>query len=73
MAKGWESSAVKRPGRETRRAKEHGISVHQQLERDSHSSNPSLRGAGLLGLRFQAQAHAKVKAKVHHTIAGRAK
>lgn len=46
-------SAIKRPGRETRRAQEHGISVHQQLEQDSHSSNPSLRAAGELGLRFQ--------------------
>ena len=63
MAKDFESGAVKRPGREKRRAKEHGISVHAQLERDSHSSNRSLRGAGLLGLRFEAQGR--------RTIAGR--
>ena len=48
----WIKGAVKRPGREKRRAAEHGISVHEQLERDSHSSDPSLRGAGKLGLRF---------------------
>lgn len=44
--------AIKHPGRETRRAKEHGISVHEQLVRDARSSNPSLRGAGQLGLRL---------------------
>jgi hypothetical protein len=65
MAKDWESGAVKRPGREKRRAKEHGISLHEQLERDAHSKNASLRGAGRLGLRFQAQARAR------RTVAGR--
>jgi hypothetical protein len=49
----WIQGAVKHPGRETRRAKEHGVSVHQQLETDSHSSNRSLRAAGNLGLRFE--------------------
>lgn len=65
MAKNWESGAVKRPGREKRRAKEHGVSLHEQLVRDSHSKDPSLRGAGELGLRFQAQGRAR------RTIAGR--
>jgi len=51
-SKKWISKAIKHPGRETRRAAEHGISVHQQMERDSHSKNPSLRGAGNLGLRL---------------------
>lgn len=45
-------SAIKHPGRETRRAQQHGISVHQQMVRDARSSNPSLRGAGRLGLRL---------------------
>jgi len=48
------SKAIKHPGRETRRAKEHGISVHEQMEEDSHSKDPSLRGAGNLGLRLSA-------------------
>lgn len=65
MPKDWESGAVKRPGREKRRAKEHGVSLHQQLVSDSHSKDPSLRGAGQLGLRFQAQARAR------RTVAGR--
>jgi hypothetical protein len=59
--KKWIKSAVKRPGRETRRAKEHGVSVHQQLETDSHSANPSLRAAGNLGLRFEGMSHGKKK------------
>lgn len=44
--------AIKRPGREKRRAKAHGISTHQQMVQDSHSDNPSLRSAGNLGLRL---------------------
>ena len=68
MARNWESGAVKHPGRETRRAKENGVSVHEQLERDAHlkgnsKETRSLRAAGRLGLRFQAQAK--------RTIAGR--
>ena len=44
--------AIRHPGREKRRSAEHGISVHEQMVRDSHSDNPSLRGAGALGLRL---------------------
>ena len=51
--KGWISKAIKHPGIEKERAKEHGISTHEQLERDSHSSSPKLRARGNLGLRFQ--------------------
>lgn len=65
MAKDWESGAVKRPGREKRRAAASGRSLHAQLEHDAHSTDPSLRGAGQLGLRFQAQGRAR------KTIAGR--
>lgn len=54
MAKKWIGKAIKRPGRETGRAKRNGISTHEQMERDSHSSNPSLRAAGNLGLRLSA-------------------
>ena len=46
-------SAIKHPGIEKKRAKEHGISTHEQLERDAKSSNPTLRGRGKLGLRFE--------------------
>lgn len=51
--KHWIQGAVKHPGIEKKKAAAAGISVHQQLEKDSHSSNPSVRGRGLLGLRFQ--------------------
>lgn len=44
--------AIKHPGREKRRAAANGVSVHQQMVKDSHSTNPSLRGAGKLGLRL---------------------
>lgn len=54
MKKKWISGAIKHPGRETKRAKEHGISTHEQMVRDSHSKNASLRGAGKLGLRLSA-------------------
>jgi hypothetical protein len=57
MAKKWISGAIKHPGRETRRAKEHGVSVHEQMEADAHSNDPSLRGAGNLGLRLSAMHH----------------
>lgn len=62
--KKWISGAVKHPGRETERAKRHGISVHEQMERDSHSKDASLRGAGNLGLRLSAGS--KARARQHH-------
>jgi hypothetical protein len=61
MAKKWISKAIRHPGRETERAKRNGISVHEQMVRDSHSSNPSLRAAGNLGLRLSAMRHGKKK------------
>lgn len=45
--------AIKHPGIEIERAKEHGISTHEQLERDAHSDNPTLERRGNLGLRFE--------------------
>lgn len=51
--------AIKHPGRETKRAKEHGVSVHEQMVKDSHSPNKSLRGAGALGLRLSAMSKNK--------------
>jgi hypothetical protein len=53
MAK-WIAKAIRHPGRETARAKENGVSVHQQMETDSHSKNKSLAAAGRLGLRLSA-------------------
>jgi hypothetical protein len=53
MAKKWIQKAVKHPGVEKAKAKRNGISTHEQLERDSHSSDPTTRGRGLLGLRFE--------------------
>lgn len=44
--------AIKHPGREKRRAAASGRTVHEQLVHDARSSNPSLRGAGQLGLRL---------------------
>lgn len=45
--------AIKHPGIEKAKARRNGVSTHTQLERDAHSSNPSVRGRGLLGLRFE--------------------
>jgi hypothetical protein len=53
VAKRWISKAVKHPGVEKARAKRNGISTHAQLEKDAHSDNPTLRGRGNLGLRFE--------------------
>lgn len=44
--------AVKRPGALTRAAQQHGVSKHEEAERESHSKDKSVRGRGLLGLRF---------------------
>lgn len=49
---GFIKKAIRHPGRETSRAKASGRSVHAQMEHDKHSSNPSLRAAGNLGLRL---------------------
>lgn len=44
--------AIKHPGRMENMAERKGISVHQAEVQASHSSDPSLRAAGNLGLRF---------------------
>lgn len=56
MAKKWLGGAVheSKKGVEIAKAERNGVSTHQQLEKDSHSSNPKIRGRGLLGLRFQS-------------------
>ena len=63
--KGWISGAIKHKGIEKRRAKEHGISTHQQLVKDSHSANPTLRGRGNLGLRFEKHGDLHVSKAAH--------
>lgn len=52
LNKNWIQGAVKRPGKLTAEAQASGRSKLQQAEVDSHSSNPSKRGRGLLGMRF---------------------
>ena len=50
--KNWIQGAVKHPGALTAAAKRHGVSKLQEAERESHSSNPSIRARGALGKRF---------------------
>jgi hypothetical protein len=50
--KNWIAGAVKHKGALTAEASESGRSKLQQAEVDSHSSDPSKRGRGLLGIRF---------------------
>lgn len=51
--KNWIGGAISKPGIEKAKAAKAGISTHEQLEKDSHSKDPSVRGRGILGLRFQ--------------------
>ena len=48
---GW--NPVKKPGSETKRAEEHGRSLHQQAEVDSHSPDKRIRGKGIFALNAQ--------------------
>lgn len=48
----WMNGAIKHPGKLTAEAKASGRSKVEQAEHDAHSSNPSVRGRGTLGLRF---------------------
>lgn len=50
--KKWIQGAVKHPGALTAAARRNGVSKLQEAERESHSSDPSIRGRGKLGLRF---------------------
>jgi len=52
MAHKWLQKALVRPGKLTEEARESGRSKLQQAEVDSHSSNPSKRGRGVLGVRL---------------------
>ena len=50
--KHWIQGAVKHPGALTEEAQESGRSKLEQAEHDAKSSNPKIRGRGLLGERF---------------------
>lgn len=56
MAEGGKfiQKAVKRPGRLTKLAEKHGVSLGEEIAKDVHSKDPSLRGAALLGRRFRS-------------------
>lgn len=60
-ALGRAASHIRHPGVEKKRAKEHGISTHEQLVRDSHSSNKTLRARGNLGLALAKSARRRAK------------
>lgn len=42
-----------RRGSETKRGREHGLSLHAQAEKDKHSSNKRIRGKGIFALNAQ--------------------
>lgn len=48
----WIKSAISHPGALTSAAKRHGVSKLQEAKKEVHSSNPKIRGRGLLGERF---------------------
>lgn len=57
------SEVIKHPGSETRRAEEHGRSLHEQAEIDAKSPDKHIRGKGQFAL--NAQAH-KIGKKPSH-------
>jgi hypothetical protein len=66
--KKWIQKAIKHPGKERARAKANGVSTHEQMVTDSHSSNPSTAAAGRLGLRLSGMSKKKHRSKLydHH-------
>lgn len=48
----WIAGAVKHPGALTHAAEQHGVSKLQEAEKESHSSDPSIRSRGVLGERL---------------------
>jgi hypothetical protein len=48
----WIKGAVKHPGALSAAAARHGVSKLQEAEKEAKSSNPHIRGRGLLGERF---------------------
>lgn len=63
MAKGLSAAAakIKHPGVEKAKAARAGISTHEQLVKDSHSSNKSTRAKGNLGLALSRSAKRRAK------------
>lgn len=64
--KNWIRGAIKHPGIEKAKAERNGISTHEQLEKDSKSSDPSVRGRGNLGLRFEKSGDLHKKGSKEH-------
>ena len=48
----WIQKAVRHPGALTAAAKRNGVSKLQEADRESKSSDPSIRARGALGRRF---------------------
>jgi len=48
----WIKGAIRHPGVLSAAAKRNGVSKLQEAEKESHSSNPSIRARGNLGKRF---------------------
>jgi hypothetical protein len=49
----WNPVHPSKKGAETAKAKRRGVSLHQQAEKDSHSSDPKVRGRGVFALNAQ--------------------
>ncbi len=58
---GKAAKKIKHPGVEIEKAKRNGISTHEQLVRDSHSSDKSTRAKGNLGLALSKSAKRRKK------------
>jgi hypothetical protein len=52
---------IKHPGAEIEKAKRNGVSTHEQLEKDSHSSDKKTRARGSLGLALTRAAKRRAK------------
>jgi hypothetical protein len=52
MADKWIGKVVRHPGALGAAASRHGVSKLQEAEKESKSSDPHIRGRGLLGIRF---------------------
>lgn len=55
------ANKIKHPGIEKRKAAAKGISTHEQLVEDSHSSDPKERARGNLGLALTKSAKRRAK------------
>jgi hypothetical protein len=62
MAKKWIKGAIKHPGIEKRKAARNGISTHEQLVRDSQSSDSTTRARGTLGLTLSGMSKSRHRA-----------